>query len=76
MLGEDDGVAVGLDTGQEQEALSCPALLQSHVGPQLVLPSSTAAAGVQSEGPSRERDLITVEMVDQVSVPEQSYNSE
>ena len=64
VLGEDDGVAVGLDTGQEQEALSCPALVQSHVGPQLVLPSSAAAAGVQSQVASRERDLATVEMVD------------
>ena len=76
MLGEDDGVAVGLDTGQEQEALSRPALVQSHVGPQLVLPSTTAAAGVQSQVASGERDLATVEMVDQVGVPEQSYNSE
>ena len=44
VLGEDDGVGVGLDTGQELEALVRPALLQSYIGPQLVFSTSAAVA--------------------------------
>ena len=76
MLVEDDGVRVGLDTSLEGEALISPALIQPHIGAQLVLPSTAAVAGVELQVPSGERDLATIEMVDQVSVPEQSYNLE
>ena len=74
MLGEDDGVAVGLDTGEEEEGLVRPALVQSHIGPQQVLPTSTAVGGVQLQVSSRERNLSTIEMVHQVSVPDQNCN--
>ena len=71
MLGEDDGVSVGLDTGLEQEELLSPGLVQSHEGPQLVLSSRAAVTGVQLQVASGERDLSTIVMVDQVSVPGQ-----
>ena len=70
MLGEDDGVTVGLDAGLEEEALVGPALLQPHVGTQLVLTNTAAVAGVELQVPSRERDLLTIEMIDQVRVPD------
>ena len=69
VLGEDDGVGVGLDAGLEQEGLVNPAPVQPHVGAQLVLPN-TGVAGVELQVASRERDLLTIEMVDQVGVPD------
>ena len=72
MLGEDDGVGVGLDTGEEQEGLVRPGLVQPHIGTQLILPGSTAMAGVQLEVSSGERDLSTIQMVHQVRVSDQN----
>ena len=51
-----------------------PGLIQPHIGAQLVLPGTTALAGVQRQVSSRERDLVTIEMVDQVRVSDQSWN--
>ena len=70
MLCEDDGVVIGLDAGLENGLLMSPALVQSHISSKLVLPKTTAAAGVQMQISSREGDLLSILVIHHVSVPE------
>ena len=70
VLGEDDGVLVGPDTGEEDHLLVSPALLQHDVGAQQVLTDTAAVAGVQLEVPFGEGYLLSILVVHHVSVPE------
>ena len=70
VLSEDDGVAVGLDTGQEGQVLVGPALLHSDEGPDLVMAETAAVSGVEPEVTPGEGDLLAVLVEHHVRVPE------